>query len=47
MVEQIQEIIKEIADLKALLLYYHGENIRKTQIDKHINSIENKVKAFN
>lgn len=43
MITTVEDIRKDIADLKTLLLYYKGEKIRKTQIDEIIKNIENKV----
>lgn len=38
-----EELLKEIAELKNLLLFYHGESIRKIQINEIINNIETKI----
>lgn len=43
MITTIEEIRKEIADLKTLLLYYHCEPNRKIQIDEIVKNIEKKI----
>ena len=37
------KIKSELEELKTLLLFYHGEPIRKVKIDECIENIENKL----